>query len=99
MELPVQIVRFVTREPQPGVVACELVDAEKRIHTLIDKVYIFSTEELDEQSRYPLTGSVSCKLLAAFQDTHGHELLKIATIESTEGLSEFVLLQEQVLDH
>jgi hypothetical protein len=99
MELPVQIVRFVSREPPPGVVACEFVDAEKRIHTLIDKVYIFSTEDLDEQSMYPLTGSVRCRVLAACQDTHGPELLRIATIESIEGLSEFVVLRQQVLEH
>ena len=40
-DLAVQIVRFVD-ECQPGVVACEFVDADGHLHTLIDKVPIFS---------------------------------------------------------
>jgi hypothetical protein len=50
MELAVQIVRFVNDEPQPGIVACEFVDAEGRCHTLIDKVSGFSASLLDASS-------------------------------------------------
>jgi hypothetical protein len=50
MELRVEIVRFVS------VVACELMDAEGRKHTFIDKVPIFSLKSLDEKDAYPLPG-------------------------------------------
>ena len=60
MELAVQVVRFVDDEPQPGVVACEFVDAEGCCHTLIDKVPGFSAKLLDARSDYPQAGAVRC---------------------------------------
>jgi hypothetical protein len=48
IEVIVQIVRFVA-DSQPGFVACELLDAAGRRHTLVDKVPIFTTAPLDEQ--------------------------------------------------
>jgi len=101
MDLPVQIVRFGSHEPQPGVVACEFVDAENQTHIIIDKVPIFSAVHLDERDSYPLAGSVRCEQLAAWRDARGRELVRITTgrdgVESTEGLSEFVVLRNQLL--
>lgn len=100
MELAVQIVRFVNKEPQPGIVACEFTDAEKRVHTLIDKVPIFSTEDLDEWSTYPSARCVRCEVISQWRDTRGRDLVRITTgldgVESTEGLSEFIVLAGQV---
>ncbi len=101
MELAVQIVRFVDDEPQPGIVSCEFVDAEGRRHTLIDKVPGFSTEALDAHSPYPQAGSVSCEALAKWQNAAGRDLVRITInvpwhIESTEGVSEFVVLSAQL---
>jgi hypothetical protein len=57
MELAVQIVRFVDDEPQPGIVACEFIDANGHRHTLIDKVPMCSGERLDANSTYPRVGN------------------------------------------
>jgi len=76
MELVVQIVRFVSDDPQPGIVACEFADAESRTHTVIDKVYIFHHRLLDERGSYPLPGTVRCEALAAWTDTNGRELVR-----------------------
>jgi hypothetical protein len=100
VNLIVRIVRFVSAETQPGIVACEFLDAQNRIHTIIDKVPIFAVESLDERDSYPLPGVVRCEILASWRDAEGRELTRITTrcdgVESTEGLSEFVVLGQQV---
>ena len=95
--LAVQIVRFVD-ERFPGWVASEFVDANGVSHTIIDKVPTFTTEVLDESSRYPQPGSVSGEVLAQWQDDGGRKLVRINTpgIECTKGLSEFVVLSNQL---
>jgi hypothetical protein len=100
-QLAVQIVRFVD-DAQPGIVACEFEDPDGRRHTLIDKVPIFTDTMLDANSIYPQTGSVA---LAArycrWKDSRARELVRVSTVkpdgtESTEGLSEFVMLSSRV---
>ena len=100
VNLTIQIVWFVV-DHQPPIVACELVDAEGRCHTFIDKVWIFLDRTLDADSEYPQTGAVRCAVLNRWRDGHGRDLVRINTadpdfVESTEGLSEFVVPQTQV---
>src|ERR1017187_7249070 len=61
VDLAVQIVRFVD-DYQPGIAACQFVDADGRRHTLIDKAPIFSAETLDADSRYPRLGTAQSVL-------------------------------------
>jgi hypothetical protein len=98
--LAVRIVRFVD-EYQPGWVACEFVDAAGHSHTIIDKVPMLTNEHLDGASTYPKPGGVGCEVVARWRDTDGRELVRVSTakpwsIESTKGLSEFVVLAEQL---
>ena len=98
--LAVQVVRFVD-ERFPGWVACEFADADAHRHVLIDKVPIFTTELLDAASSYPQPGSVPCEVLARWQDTQGRELVRVTIarpvgMESTDGLSEFVVTVAQL---
>ena len=93
--LTVQIVRFVDSH-QPGWVECELVDAEGRRHLIIDKAPVFSAENLEADSEYPVTATMRCEVLKRYQDEAGHDLVRVSTtrpdsIESTEGLSEFTV--------
>jgi hypothetical protein len=101
MELAVQVVRFVSGDPQPGVVACEFVDAEGRRHTLIDKVPICCFEHLDAHSTYPQPGAVRCEVLARWRDDTGRDAVRVTIdlpdhVESSEGVSEFVVLSTQL---
>jgi hypothetical protein len=98
--LSVAIMRFVD-DYQPGVVMCQFADAEDRLHTFIDKAPMFSSELLDAASVYPQSGITRCEVLTRWRDQRGRELVRISTarpdaIESTEGLSEFVVLSTQV---
>ena len=100
VDLNVQTVRFVS-DHQPPILACELVDADGRCHTFIDKVWMFIAQTLDADSEYPRSGAIRCAVLDRWRDGHGRELVRSNTadpdfVESTEGLSEFVVLQTQI---
>ena len=62
VELHVKIVRFVL-DHQPPIVGCEVVDADGKRHTFIDKVRIFIAQTLDAASEYPQAGVVRSSLL------------------------------------
>jgi hypothetical protein len=99
-QLAVQIVRFVD-EAQPGVVAGEFEDPDGRRHTLIDKVSILADKMLDATSIYPRAGNARCEILDRWKDARARDLVRVSTakpdgIESTEGLSEFVVLSSKV---
>lgn len=97
--IAVRIVRSVD-EAQPGWVACRFTDAEGREHEFVDKVPLFTDEPLDSGSRYPARGSLRCEILARWRDPDGRGLVRIRTVQpelqSTAGLSEFVVLAGQV---
>ena len=100
VDVAVRIVRFVD-DYQPGIVACELIDADGRSHTLIDKAPIFTDESLDGSSEYPRPGVVRCTALRTWRDECGRDLTAINTatpysIESVEGLSDFVVPRNRV---
>jgi len=98
--IPVRIVRFVD-ERFPGWLQCEFTDADGHSHILIDKVPLFAEENLNESSEYPREGIVRCQILDRSRDNNGRELIRITTdrpdiVESNEGLSEFVVLADQI---
>jgi hypothetical protein len=86
VHLAVEIVRFVSWDPQPGIVACELKDAEGQTHTLVDKIPIFGTWDVDEHSSYPMPGFIDCKVLSRMHDAHGRQLVRVRTgVETAAG--------------
>jgi hypothetical protein len=96
----VTIVRFVV-EQQPGFVETEFADANGTVHTLVDKVPVFSPEDLWSDSVYPQPGFARCEVLARSQDSHGRNLASVSIakpdgLESTTGLSEFVVIESQI---
>jgi hypothetical protein len=98
--LRVSIVRFVD-EHQPGFVECEFTDATGTVHTLVDKVPIFSLDDLWSDSVYPQPGLARCEVLGQSQDSLAHTLARVTIarpdgLESSRGLSEFVVLESQL---
>lgn len=98
--LRVQIVEFVD-DSQPGWVKSEFEDSKGQRHALVDKVPIFSLESLNASSVFPTPGVVQCDVLERWQETDGRELVRVSTarpdcVESTDGLSEFVVLESQL---
>ncbi|MGH9562489.1 MAG: hypothetical protein ACRD3S_13635 [Terracidiphilus sp.] len=100
--LLVKIVRFVD-ETQPGVVACEFLDAHDHRHTLIDKIPMFSELDLWTDSAYPQPGAARCQMLERLHGESGQEFLRITIkrpdhLETVEGKSEFVVFKSQITD-
>jgi hypothetical protein len=50
VKIRVAITRYVSNEPQPGLVECQLMDAHSRRWSFVDKNGIFSAEYLDVNS-------------------------------------------------
>ena len=99
-ELLLKIVRFVD-DYQPGFVACEFTDSNGYLHTIIDKVPTFTSDYLESTSSYPRAGAARCEVLESFRDDTGRALVRITIdrpdgIESTQGVSEFLVLESQV---
>jgi hypothetical protein len=99
--LLVKIARYVD-DHQPGVVACEFTDADGHLHTIIDKIPIFTRDSLGPNSHYPHPGRVHCEVLGSFLDDDGRALVRIKLersdhIESTKGLMQFVVLESQIV--
>ena len=97
MELSVRITKYLGDDPQPGIVECEFGDADNRTHVIVDKVLIFVDRLLSEQDSYPIPATVCCRVLDAWTDATGKEVVRIKTLESTEGITEFVVLKKQLL--
>ena len=98
--IQVSIIRFVDQH-QPGFVEAEFANANGNLHSLVDKVPVFSLEDLWSDSVYPQPGFARCVVLARSQDSQGRKLARVTiakpdSLESTRGLSEFVVLESQI---
>ncbi|MFG6487215.1 hypothetical protein ACG04R_11085 [Roseateles sp. BYS78W] len=96
----IQITRFVD-EHQPGFVECVLVDASGKSHVFVEKAPVVSSENLWSTSSYPRRGSIACEVVADCSGENGQALARVNTerpwgIESTEGLTEFVVPASEV---
>jgi hypothetical protein len=97
VELPVEIVRFV-EEHQPPIVEAEFRDATGHSHAFVDKSAIFTTDRgLQATTKYPQPGVIRCEVLGRCDGRDGVKLVRVRTeVESTEGLSEFVVVANQL---
>ncbi len=97
--LSVRIVRFVD-EAFPGFVECEFVDANQRVHKLVDKVPVLSRLDLSADSEYPRPGVAVCRILESIRDKSGRELLRITIdgMETVEDETEFVVEKSQIAE-
>jgi len=97
----IQIERFID-DHQPGFVECRLVDAFGRSHLFVEKIPIVTAANLWSDSSYPQAGEIACEILSESIDATGRKLAHVNTdrpwsVESTEGVSSFVVLTSQVV--
>ncbi|MGA3009138.1 MAG: hypothetical protein ABSD72_02640 [Terracidiphilus sp.] len=102
-DLRVRIVRFVDKEPQPGIVESQFRDSDGVVHKIIDKVPIFTAAPLWSDSEFPQTGFVGCKVLQQFYDSSGLNFARITIsepwdVETTEGKSELMVKADELSD-
>jgi|SRR5450631_1847617 hypothetical protein len=101
--IKVTIVRYISDEPQPGIVECQLEDAHGHQWSFVEKTAIVSTQNLDAQATYPQEGVIACEMLQRSLDGARREVIRVDTerpwhIESVEGETKFDVLPESLID-
>jgi len=92
--LKVTITRYITDEPQPGIVECELIDVHGRCWHFIEKTAIVSSTDIDATSHYPRPGVIAGEVVGRSHDAGGREVFRIDThrpwgVESVDGNTQF----------
>ena len=98
--MKVSIVRYISDDPQPGIVECQFQDAYGRQWSFIEKTLVVSVEKelLDAHSVYPQRGVTACKIVQQFPDTGGREVIRVNTVESVEGVTQFDVSPELLVE-
>jgi|SRR5947209_4076629 len=94
-----EIVRWVSDEPFPGLVEARLTDAHGRTWTFIDKHPMFDARgQLSATVTYPVHLPVPFSVI----EDRGSRLVvssaNPAGVETTDGVSSFEMLRDQVVD-
>ena len=76
----VSITRFVG-EGQPNFVEARLRETSGRERSFRDKCAIFTADDLDENSPYPLPGVIACQAIKQDNDAEGRKVVTIDTEE------------------
>src|SRR5687768_6765448 len=95
--IKVVIARYVSDEPQPGVVECHLDDVCGRRWSFIEKTAVVSCENLDARTAYPREGVIAGEVMERLPDPGGREIIRFDTtrpwdVESVEGETRFDVL-------
>lgn len=95
------ITRFVSEDPQPGIVEVQFVDARERTWTILDKTLAVSKTNLSSTSHYPIPCDVACVEVGRESDAMGREIVRVDLdhpwhISSVEGESQFFVFADQL---
>jgi hypothetical protein len=99
----VSITRYISNEPQPGIVECEFSDAHGRHWIVIDKTAVVSGDDLDSRTSYPRPGVIACEVVGRSRDATGREITLVDTehpwgVESVEGSMRFEVLPASLIE-
>jgi hypothetical protein len=103
LAVKVTITRYVSDEPQPGIVECELHDAHGHRWYFIEKTAVVSSDDLDANTVYPQPGVIAAEVVQRSRDATGREIFRIDTVrpfgvESVDGVTQFEVLQESLIE-
>jgi hypothetical protein len=103
LAVKVTITHYVSDDPQPGIVECDLLDAHGRCWKFIEKTAVVSASILDAKSVYPQPGVIAVEVVGHSQDAGGREIIQIDTespwgVESIEGVTQFDVLPESLVE-
>ena len=99
----VTIVRYISDDPFPGIVECQLEDAHGRRWSFVEKTAIVSDEDLDSKTVYPREGVIAGEIVHRGPDASGREVIRINTDEpwgvgSVDEVYEFDVLPESLVE-
>jgi hypothetical protein len=76
----VTILRYISDDPQPGIVECQLEDANGKRWLFVEKTgLVISPAALDSKTSYPQPGLLGCGILQNWRDTAQPEIVSITT--------------------
>jgi len=96
--MKVSIVRYISDNPQPGIVECQFEDAYGHRWSFVEKTLVVSAEQLDEHTAYPQPGETACNIVQRFADATGRQLIRVNALESLEGVTQFDVLPEILVE-
>jgi hypothetical protein len=101
--LKITITKFISNY-QPGIVECKFHDAWNKEFIIHEKVPVVTLNDLYEDSKYPQDGIVACEIIREWNDKDGRVIIKITTekpwgVETIDRLTEFEVLEEQLIEH
>ena len=100
--ISVQITKYISDDPQPGIIECCLLDAYGNEWVFRDKTPIFSSLDLNADSDYPKPGVIDCEIVKQWQDVNGRGIVSVNTekpcrVETPDGVSRFDVLRSQII--
>jgi hypothetical protein len=101
--ISVLITKYVSDDPQPGIVECQLLDAYGNEWIFLEKTAIVALGHLDADSDYPQPGVIAGEMMKQWQDMNGQEIVSVNTekpwgIETLTGVSRFDVLRSQLIE-
>ena len=98
----VTIVRWVSDEPQPGLVECQLTDRHGHIWRFVEKTAVLSARPLGAESEYPRPGVIACQVISRGCDETGRETAEIDTepywgVQSVDSATRFDVFFDQLV--
>jgi len=99
--IKVTITRYLSDEPQPGIVECQLVDAHGRLWSFVEKSAIVSAGSLHARTAYPVPGAIAGEVIERSRNPEGREVVRINTeqphgVSSVDGTVQFDVFAESV---
>jgi hypothetical protein len=90
-------------DDQPGWVECNLTDARGHDWHFVERLPIVTRDSLNASSALPQPGVIACEIVSNSLDVAGHAIVEIDTtrpwgVESTEGVTRFVVRREQLMN-
>lgn len=96
--IEVSITRFVSDEPQPGIVECEFIDVNGYEWKFLEKTAVVSEADLNSDTNYPQPGVIGCQVIEKKADILLVTTTEPWNIESTTGETEFRVYLDSLVE-
>lgn len=99
----VLITRYLSDDPQPGIVECEFTDARERRWVFVEKTAVVSADLLESRTAYPQPGIIACEILGQSRDSDGREVFLVDTerpwgVAAIDGSTQFQVFSTSIVE-
>ena len=100
--IKIKIVKYLSDDPQPGIVSCILIDSDGKDWYFIEKTAIVNSDNIDSSWKYPIDGYIRGIVIDQIKTNTGDLIYIIDTknpdgVESVDGNSVFKINHSQLL--